>query len=115
MYTTFGETTQPFIKATLLKMNTSVLALIMFYDTISYNTKKAFRVLSCVIYTIIKNYACIDYLAYQLKKGEITVGSKQREKVLTEYWVLEFQIFNELKVLSCFFEINTLCCHIKTS
>ena len=33
MYTTFGEITQPFIKSTLEKNNTSVLALIMFYET----------------------------------------------------------------------------------
>ena len=26
-----------------------------------------FRVLSCVIYTIIRNYACIDYLDYEKK------------------------------------------------
>ena len=65
MYTTFGETTQPFIKATLAKNNTSVLALIMFYETISDNTKKYFIVLVCVIYTIIKNYVYIDYLARQ--------------------------------------------------
>ena len=31
MYATFGEITQPIIKATLLKKNTSVLALIIFY------------------------------------------------------------------------------------
>ena len=31
MYTTFGEITQPFIKSTLAKNNTSVLALIAFY------------------------------------------------------------------------------------
>ena len=62
----FGEITQPFIKATLLKNNTSMLAFIIFYETIAYN--KAYRVLSCVIYTIIKNYVCIDYLACQSKQ-----------------------------------------------
>ena len=75
--TTFGEITQPFIKATLSKKNTSVLALIMFYETRADNPKKAFRVLSCVMYTIIKKCVCIDYLAYQIKElSEITVGSK---------------------------------------
>ena len=54
MNTTFGELTQPFIKATLLKNNTSVLELIIFHETIRENHKKSFRVLSCVIYTIIK-------------------------------------------------------------
>ena len=34
----------------------------MFYET-RKNTKEAFRVLSCVIYTIIINYVCIEYLA----------------------------------------------------
>ena len=49
MYTTFGKITQSFIKAILAKNNTSVLALINFYETRAENTKKAYRVLSCVI------------------------------------------------------------------
>ena len=65
MYTTFFEITQPFIKATVSKNNTSVLELIMFYDTREYNPKNSFRALMCVIYTIIKNYVCIDYIACQ--------------------------------------------------
>ena len=65
MYTIFGEITQLFIKATLEKNNTSVLALIMFHETRADNPRKSFRVLNCVIYTVIKNYVCIDYLAYQ--------------------------------------------------
>ena len=49
----------------------------MFYETISDNPKKAFRVLSCFIYTIIKNYVCIYYLAGQLKQlSEIPVVSR---------------------------------------
>ena len=65
MYTTFGEIKQPFIKATLSKKTASVLALIIFYETRSYNPEKAFRVLSCVIYNIINNYVYIDYLYCQ--------------------------------------------------
>ena len=65
MYTTFGEITQNCIRATLVKKNTSVLALIMCYETRSYNPKRAFRVLSFFIYSIIKNYFCIEYLACQ--------------------------------------------------
>ena len=68
MYTTFGEIKQTFIKSKLLKNNTIVLALIMFYETIS--NRIAYRVLSCVIYTTIKNYVCIDYLACQ-KKNQV--------------------------------------------
>ena len=63
LFTTHGKFTQPFIKATSSKNNTSVLALIMFYETIA--DKKYYRVLSCVICTIIKNCVCIDYLASQ--------------------------------------------------
>ena len=37
MFTTFGAITQPFIKSTLLKMKTRVLALILFYETRSEN------------------------------------------------------------------------------
>ena len=81
MYTTFVEITQPFIEATLPKKNTSVLELIMFYDTRADNPRKAFRVLSCVIYNIMKNYFCIDYLDFRPKHlSEITVGSKMSSK-----------------------------------
>ena len=62
MFKTSGNITRPFIKATLAK-NTGVLALIMFYEKIAY--KKSYRVLSCVIYTTIKNYVCIDCLSCQ--------------------------------------------------
>ena len=75
MYTTFGEITEPFIKAALLKNDTYVFALIMFYETREYNPKKAFRLSSCAIYTIIKHYVCIDRLACQSKQlSKITVG-----------------------------------------
>ena len=63
MYTTFGEIIQPFINAALAKNNTSVLALIISYETRADNTKNYFRVFSCVIYTIIKDYISIEYLA----------------------------------------------------
>ena len=65
IYNIFGEITQPFINAKFSKNNTSASSLIMFYETISGNPKKYFRLLSCVIYTIIKNYVCIDYIACQ--------------------------------------------------
>ena len=68
MYTKFGEITQTFIKATLVKNNKSVLSLMIFYETRAYNPRKYFILSSCVIYTIIKNCVCIDYLYCQLKK-----------------------------------------------
>ena len=63
----FGEITQPHISKVLSKQNTRVLALLMSYET-RKNPKKIFIVLSCVIYTIISNYVCIDYLGYESKK-----------------------------------------------
>ena len=62
MKNTFGGITQPLIIATLFK-KTRLLALLMSYEKGAENI--AYRVLSCVIYTIIKNNVCIDYLACQ--------------------------------------------------
>ena len=62
MKTTLGEIKQPNIRTTLAKKNTRLLALLMLYET-RQNTKKTFKVLSFVIYTIISDYFCIDYLA----------------------------------------------------
>ena len=67
IYTTFGEITQTIVKSTLAKKNKILLALIIFYETRAYNPKKYFRVLSFFIYSIIKNYVCIDYLYFQSK------------------------------------------------
>ena len=58
-----------------------MLALLMFHETRGEKPKKYFRVLSCVIYTIIEHYVCIDYLACQFFFNEITVGSKHGEKI----------------------------------
>ena len=62
MKTKFGSITQPHIKTPLTTKKKRVLALLMFYE-IRQNPKKVFKLLSCVIYTIISNYVCNDYLA----------------------------------------------------
>ena len=59
MNTTFVAITKPHIITILEQNNVKVLALLMFYET-RKNPKKIFKVLSCVIYTIISNYFCID-------------------------------------------------------
>ena len=91
--TTFGAITQHCIRTILAKNNTRVLTLLMFYET-RKNPKKVFKVLSCVIYTIIRNYICIDYLSYKPKKSELPVGSggvsNMKKKGMTKYWELEF-------------------------
>ena len=60
---TFGTMTQQHISNLLSKTNNIVLALVMFYYTRQKSPKKMLKVLSCVIYTIISNYVCIDYLS----------------------------------------------------
>ena len=47
----------------------------MFYETRN-NPNKAVKVLTCVIYTIINNYVCIDFLACKTNKfSELPVGT----------------------------------------
>ena len=45
--------------------NNCVLALVMSYETRHKNAIKSSIVLICVIYTIIGDYVCIDYLSCQ--------------------------------------------------
>ena len=63
MKTTFGAITQPHIRILMPKI-IIVLALLMFCEERN-NPKKIFNVLSCVVYTIIRYYVCIDYLAFE--------------------------------------------------
>ena len=65
---TFDNITQPFIKNFMTKNNTCVLALITLHETVHTKENKPLRMLSCVIYTIIDNFVCIDYLACQTKQ-----------------------------------------------
>ena len=53
MKTTLGAMTQQHISKLLLKPNTRVLALVMFYDTRQKNAKEMFKMFSGVIRTII--------------------------------------------------------------
>ena len=51
----------------------------MFYETRQKKTKRIFKLLSCVIYTIIRNYVFIDYLGSDKKKlSELGLGSGGR-------------------------------------
>ena len=62
MKTTFVAITRPNINKISTKKNARVLELLMFNETRKHS-KKAFKVLIFVIYTIISNHFCIDYLA----------------------------------------------------
>ena len=76
----------------LRKKNTCVMALIMFYENNGEKTKKVYKVLSCVIYSLIDNYVCIDYLSCQ-KKIKLYLNPKQHlnKQVSIYYSVLAFQ------------------------
>ena len=49
------------------KKDTCVIALVMFYESKTKNPIKFYRVLSFVLYYIIENYFCINYLCCQSK------------------------------------------------
>ena len=48
----------------------------MFYESRVTNPTKVFRVLSCVIYSIIDNYIYIDYICCQYKKLIVMCSDK---------------------------------------
>ena len=60
----------------LKKENTCVIALVTFYENITDNPTKLFRVFSCVLYYIIENYVAIDFLCCQYKKFSIICSDK---------------------------------------
>ena len=59
---TFNEKTMETIKNCLRKKNRCVMALIMFYENNGIKPKKVYRVFSCFLYSLIKNYVCIHYI-----------------------------------------------------
>ena len=93
------------ISTILFKPNTRVLALVMFFEKQKKYSKKMFRVLSCVIYTIIRNYVCIDYLGPEKTKlSDLRLGVSGSYKHLGKKYdnVLGFRIPDLLlNLLSC--------------
>ena len=59
---TFGLDKNNQINVILKRPNTRVIALIINYEHGSYSTRKNFKVLSFVVYTIIDKYVCIVFL-----------------------------------------------------
>ena len=108
MNNTFGNVTQPFIKNVITKNNICVLALIFFRETRHTKAKKAFRVLSCVIYTIIDNVVCVDYLACQSKElSEICVDGRYLVKYFNKSLGIGIP-YLLMNLLSChYFKMNT--------
>ena len=50
-----------------LTKNTSVMVLIIIYEHGGKEITKLYRVLNCVVYTLIEKYVCINYLSCQTK------------------------------------------------
>ena len=72
---TFGPDTNSHISKTLQKPNTIVLALVIFYESEETIIRKLLRVLSCVIYTIINKYVCINYFSSEKSKlSDLKIG-----------------------------------------
>ena len=63
---TFGADTNKQINVILKIPNTRVIALVVRYEHGNLNSREMFKVLSCVIYTIIDRYVCIDYLCIEI-------------------------------------------------
>ena len=63
----FYARTMKKIKDFLMRKNTCVMALIMIYENNGEIPKQLYRVLSCVVYYLIENYICIEYLLCQSK------------------------------------------------
>ena len=51
----------------VLKNNKCFIALIMFYENRPNNATKLYRVLICIIYSIIENFVCVGYICCQSK------------------------------------------------
>ena len=69
------------------------------------NAKKIFRVLSCVIYTIIRNYVCIDYLGSEKKIKWFTSWcwwelQTSWQKIWQRIGIRNYRSANEFVVLS---------------
>ena len=72
---TFCADTNKHINKTLMNQYTRVLAFVVFYEHGTFNPRKMFKVLSCVIYTIIDRYVCIYYLGSETNKiSELNLG-----------------------------------------
>ena len=63
----FHKNTMETIKYRLMKKNTCVIILIMIYEYNGQETKQKYKVLGCVVYSLIDNYIGIDYILCQSK------------------------------------------------
>ena len=91
------------------------MSLIMFYETNGLKPKKVYIVLSCVLYSFIDNYVCIDYLLYQPKTlGRIFFQNNiltNKFQYITWYW--NSRTVNKPCILSGIHDETKFNCDIK--
>ena len=90
------------------------MALIMINENDGYTPKTLYRVLSCVVYSLIANYFCIDYLSCQSKhyaKLQRIQHLKNEFQFITWYW--HYRTVTEPCILSCIHVEIEFNCDIK--
>ena len=114
MNTTIGEITQPFIKATFAKKNTSVLALIMFYETRGDNPKKYYLILyHKTLLMLTQLFYFFNNMA--LIKGRVIAPNVVFINISTCYLDNFFNIKIWINHISNFKLVNTLLCFIQNN
>ena len=101
---TFHENKMEIIRDAMKKKDICVIALVMFYETNRTKPKKVFRLLSCVLYYLIKNHICIDYLSCQSKTlsriSSNRISKQTSFNILLDFGIPEVLMINlELVIL----------------
>ena len=60
----------------LRRKDKCVIGLVMFYGTKTKNSARVCRALSCVLYSVIENYFCIDYVCCHFKTLSVISSDK---------------------------------------
>ena len=70
---TFNQGTMTGISNVPKINNTYIIGLVIFYENRTTNPIKLYKLLRCVLYSVIDNYVCIEYLCCQSKtKSDIS-------------------------------------------
>ena len=85
------------------KKDTCVIVLVIFNETKTKNPTKVYRVLSFVLYSVIENYVCIDYICCHSKKLSFISSAK----------IFEETSYNELLGIGIpELLMNLISCHV---
>ena len=75
-----------------MKNNTCVIVLVIFYDNRTNNTMKFYRFLSGVLYSVIENYVCIEYISCKSKTiSDISIDKFLEDCSYNEFLVIFIQ------------------------